>query len=249
VYPAIIIISVVLVVPLSTVVIALLPLTALSISYGAITSSRILKNVRAVTKESKSNITRSFFRGAWPILFLITSVISGLEAMIAFPLTLALLSIQQRVNWGEIKPALKYGLDPKILLLLYSVMLFKAAIENSGAAQAVLIDMQVAGLPSMIILVVLPFIMGFATGYGPAYAGVAFPLLVPYIVLDSSINNSALLLAYASGLIGLLISPVHLCLLLSAQYFKANFSTVYKYILPPVLAIEISVIIIYLLVN
>jgi len=249
VYPAIILTSVVLAVPLSSVVITLLPLTALSITFGSIVSFRILKNVSVVTKESNGNIAHSFLRGAWPILFLIPSVLLGLEAMIAFPLALALLAAQQRVTWSEMKKALLYGLDPKILLLLYSVMLYKAAIDRSGAAEAVLLDMQTARLPSMVILVVLPFIMGFATGYSPAFAGVAFPLLVPYIVSDSVINSSALLLAYASGLNGLLISPVHLCLLLSAQYFKANFASVYKYILPPVLAVEISVVLIYFLMN
>ncbi|MFC2045739.1 DUF401 family protein [Chloroflexota bacterium] len=249
VYPAIIITSVVLAVPLSSIVTALLPLTALSITFGAIASYRILKNVRVVKSESNRNIAHSFVRGAWPILFLIPSVLLGLEAMIAFPLTLALLAIQQRVKWSEMKKALKYGLDPKILLLLYSVMLYKATIESSGAAEAVLMDMQTAGLPALVILVVLPFIMGFATGYGPAYAGVAFPLLVPYIALDTGINSSALLLAYASGLTGLLVSPVHLCLLLSVQYFKANFATVYKYVLPPVLAVEISIVLIYLLTS
>lgn len=247
VYPAIIITSVVLAVPLSSIVATLIPLTALSISFGALASFRILRHLSMVRQEAKGNIALSFLRGAWPILFLIPSVLLGLEAMIAFPLTLGLLVIQQRVKWPEMKKALKYGLDPKILLLLYSVMLYKATIESSGAAEAVLTDMQSAGLPSLVILVVLPFIMGFATGYSPAFAGVAFPLLVPYIALDTGINSGALLLAYASGLAGLLISPVHLCLLLSAQYFKANFVIVYKYILPTVLAVEISTILIYLL--
>ena len=169
----------------------------------------------------------------------------GLEAMIAFPLILALLAIQQRANWPELKKAFKYGLDLKILFLLYAVMLYKETIESSGAAQRVFLDMQAMGLPASVILVAPPLLMGFAAGLSMAFAGVALPLLMPYIASDSGVNGPALLLAYVSGMMGLLLSPLHLCLILSVEYFKANLARVYRYILPPAIVIEAIAILIY----
>jgi len=78
-----------------------------------------------------------------------------------------------------------------------------------------------------------------------AFAGIALPLLVPYIASDPGINGGALILAYTSGMVGLLLSPMHLCLILSAEYFKANLVKVYRYILPPAIILLTVAILAY----
>jgi integral membrane protein (TIGR00529 family) len=245
VYPAIILTSVVLSVPISLVVVTLSPMTALTVVSGAVISYGILKKTLKVKGNPTKNIAYNLVRASWPILLLVSSILLGLEAMIAFPLVLVLLAVQQRANWPELKKALKYGLDLRILFLLYAVMLYKTTIESSGAAQQVFLDMQAMGLPASVILAVLPLLMGLATGFSMAFAGVALPLLVPYIASDLGINSYALLLAYVSGMMGLFLSPLHLCLILSAEYFKANLAKMYKYILPPTIVIEAIAILIY----
>jgi Uncharacterized conserved protein len=247
VYPAIITASVLLSVQLSSVTITLLPMTALAIAFGALSSYRILKLKKPQeTKENPSgSIAYNLLGAAWPILLLIALVLPGVDAVIAFPLTLALLALQQRAKWPELKKSFKYGLDPKILLLLYAVMLYKTTIESSGTAYALLSDMEGIGLPALVILAALPLLMGFATGVGMAAVGISFPLLLPFLTPGTEFNSYALLLAYTSGEVGLLLSPVHLCLTLSAEYFKANLAKVYRYILPPLLAIEAIVVGIY----
>jgi len=99
------------------------------------------------------------------------------------------------------------------------------------------------------MLVALPFLVGLATGFSMAFVGVALPLLVPYITSELGVSGSALLLAYVSGMMGHLLSPVHLCLILSAEYFKANLARVYRYVLPPALGIEAIAIVIYYVVT
>lgn len=137
VYPTIIMASVLLSVPLSSVVITLLPMTALAIALGTLVSSRMLKKTPQ-TKEKPSrnvrNVGHDFLRASWPILLLVALILLGVDAVIAFPATLALFTLQQRAKWPELKKDFNYGLDPKILLLMYSVMLYKATIESSGTA-------------------------------------------------------------------------------------------------------------------
>jgi integral membrane protein (TIGR00529 family) len=172
-------------------------------------------------------------------------VLAGLDAVIAFPLALAILACQQRAKWPELKVALKYGFDLQILFLLYSVMLFKATIESSGAAYALFSDMQYIGMPTPVLLAFLPLLMGFATGISMGFVGISLPLLVPFITLGSEVNSCALILAYISGYVGVLLSPLHLCLILTIEYFKASFAKVYRLILPPLLGIEAVVVFIY----
>ncbi len=248
VYPAIIATSVIMSVQLSSVTLTLLPMTALVVALGTVSSYRMLEpNKRTETKEttSKRSIVHNLLRTSWPILLLVGLILAGLDALIAFPLALALLACQQRAKWPELKIALKSGVDLQILFLLYAIMLFKATIESAGAAYTLFGDMQYIGMPTAIILALLPFLMGFATGISMGFVGISLPLLVPFITLGSQVNSYALILAYISGYVGVLLSPLHLCLILSVEYFKASFAKVYKLILPPLLAIEAAVVVIY----
>ena len=220
-------------------------MTALVIVLGAILSYLTLKDIPKVKGKHSDHVAYNFLRASWPILLLVPLILLGLEVMVAFPLMLALLAAQQRVRWPELRKALKYGLDPKILFLLYAVMLYKETIESSGAAHVVFSDMEAMELPALVILVALPLFIGLSTGISMAFAGIALPLLVPYISSGLGVNGYALLLAYTSGMIGLLLSPVHLCLILSVEYFEANLAKVYKYILPLALLVEAIAILIY----
>ena len=248
VYPAIIATSIILSVQLSSVTLTLLPMTALVIALGTVSSYRMLKHsnrYRTQERISKRSIVYELLRASWPILLIVALVLAGVDAVIAFPLALVLLACQQRAKWPELKTALKYGADFRILFLLYAVMLFKATIEGAGAAYALFSDMQYVGLPTPVLLAFLPFLTGFATGISMGFVGISLPLLVHFIALGSQFNGYALILAYISGYVGVLLSPLHLCLILSTEYFKASFARVYKLILPPLLTIEAVVALVY----
>jgi uncharacterized protein len=250
VYPAVIATSVILSLQLSSVTVTLLPMTALIIALGLVSSNRMLRpnKTRTVKDQTpKRSIVQDLLKTSWPILLVVALVLLGLNAVIAFPLALVLLAAQQRARWPDWQMSLKYGLDPKILFLLYAVMLYKATIETSGAAYALFSDMQTIGLPTVVLLAALPFLMGFATGISMGFAGISFPLLIPFLNSGSQVNAYGLLLAYTSGYIGVLLSPVHLCLMLSVEYFKASLARVYRYILPPLLIMEAVAILIYYL--
>jgi len=247
VYPAIIMASVILSFQLSSLVTTLLPMTALAAAIGAASSYRLLKanKTQQMEQENSGNIARDLLKAAWPVLLLVVLVLLGVDAVIAFPATLVILALQQRTGRTQVKQALRYGLDPKILFMLYAVMLYKTVIEGSGTASTLFSDMQTIGLPALVITVALPLLIGFATGITLAVIGIAFPLLLPFMTVDSGINSYALLLAYTSGMVGMLLSPLHLCLILSAEYFGAKLGKVYRYIVPPLLPIEAIAIVIY----
>jgi len=248
VYPAIIATSIILSAQLSSVTLTLLPMTALVIALGTVSSYRMLKQskrYRTQERMSKRSIVYELLRASWPILLIVALVLAGVDAVIAFPLALVLLACQQRAKWPELKTALEYGADLRILFLLYAVMLFKATIEGAGAAYVLFSDMQYVGLPTPVLLAFLPFLTGVATGISMGFVGISLPLLVPFIALGSQFNSYALILAYMSGYVGVLLSPLHLCLILSTDYFKANLAKVYRLILPPLLAIEAVAVLLY----
>jgi uncharacterized protein len=109
--------------------------------------------------------------------------------------------------------------------------------------------MQNIGMPPVVLIAGLPLLINFTTGYGASAAGIAFPLLLPYIVTGSGIQYGPLVLAIVSGNVGQLMSPAHLCLVLSVEYFRAKLSRTYSYLLPLCLILETVAIIIFFVFN
>ena len=247
VYPGIIMAGVFLSVPLSFILLHLAPIWILMLVFGLAVSWRMLRH--ATPSPSGCSIPTSvvveLFRSAWPVMLVFALVIAGLDAVPAFLVTVMALILQQRMSLADVDSGFKYGLEPKILFLLYAVMLFKKVVDTSGAAQALFDEMQVMGMPHVIILVLLPLLIGFSTGLSSAMVGISIPLLSPFIVPGGSVDGAALLLAYGAGGIGYLLSPLHLCLVLSADYYGAALSSVYRYLVPPALAVLAGLALLY----
>ncbi|MFW6056480.1 MAG: DUF401 family protein, partial [Chloroflexota bacterium] len=166
VYPGVIAASVVLSVPLSLVVLTMLPSIPLFILIGGVVSHRMLRDIPSERPQGLPlpELLKELIHAAWPVIILVAMVLAGVEAALAFVIAGVLLAMQQRAPRREILEALKYGFGVKVLFLLYSVMLYKGIVEESGAAYALFSDMQAVGLPTWVILVVLPMLIGFATG-------------------------------------------------------------------------------------
>lgn len=249
VYPGIIMAGVFLSVPLTFVLLHLAPIWLLMIAFGSIVSIRILRSAPppAPGKGRGNGLLREIVHSAWPVLSVIGLVIAGLDAAPAFLATLVVLLVVQRASHGELAESLRAGFEPRILFLLYAVMLYKTVVEASGAAHAMFADMQAMGMPPLVILTGLPLLVGFSTGLSSAMVGITIPLLMPFLMRGGSIDGLSFLLAYGAGGLGYLLSPLHLCLVLSTEYFKARLAAVYRYLLPPAVAILAVLALVYVL--
>ena len=71
------------------------------------------------------------------------------------------------------------------------------------------------------------------------FVGTAFPFVIALLHASGSglTPLATLSLAYGCGYVGLLLSPVHLCLLLSREYFNAPFRGVYRLLAAPTLLV------------
>ncbi|HHE41207.1 MAG TPA: DUF401 family protein [Dehalococcoidia bacterium] len=227
----------------------MLPSIPLFIFFGGLVSFRILRDTVCETRQSLTlrELTRELVHAAWPVIILVGMVLAGIEAAIAFVVTALLLAAQQRASRREITEALRYGLGLKVLFLLYSVMLYKGIVEASGTAYALFSDMQAIGMPTWIILVVLPMLIGFATGLSMAFVGISFTLLLPFMISAGELNSYALFLAYIGGGLGYMVSPLHLCLILSAEFFNARLSDIYRIMIPPLIGVIAAALAVYLI--
>ena len=134
-----------------------------------------------------------------------------------------------RYNLKSMLAAFRHGFALDVIILILGVMFFKEAMENSGAVKNLSRFFIEEGIPASPVLFLLPFITGLITGLTLGFVGSTFPLII-HITGNTSIG--AISFAFAAGFLGVLLSPVHICLVLTREYFKADLWGMYKMMLP-----------------
>jgi len=124
---------------------------------------------------------------------------------------------------------------------LIGVLVFQFMLEKSGLLPAAGRELVSSGIPLVIAVSILPFLGGMITGIASGFTGTAFPLLVGLMNTEGSglTPLATLVLGYGFGYVGLLLSPVHLCLLVTRDYFSARLSKVYMQLFPGVAVVLI----------
>jgi len=125
------------------------------------------------------------------------------------------------------------SLKPDLTAIVCLVMLFKTVLTNTQATTKISASLLTAGIPATALLIILPMMMGFLTGLTIGYVGLTFPLIMPLLIVGGEPQLHAITLAYVSGYVGLLASPIHLCFSVTQKYFNADTRGIYRMLLPP----------------
>lgn len=196
--------------------------------------------------ERSTSVNRDEVLSFIPILGLLLLVI-GFNVPLHYALigVVIFLMFFYRTNLGYIRKIFFHGFSLDIIILIVGVMLFKETLEVSGAVKNLSIFFASNHVPVMIILFLLPFISGFLTGITAGFVASSFPLLLSIHGVDAF----GLSFAFVCGYIGVLLSPAHICLIMTKDYFKADMYGIYKKTIPGVIFIFIAALIQYLILR
>lgn len=124
-----------------------------------------------------------------------------------------------------------------VLFSLVGILVFKFLLNESGLLPLASEELVRSGIPVLYAVAALPFLAGFVTGIALGFTGTSFPLVVGLMATSGSglTPLATLVLAYGFGYMGMLLSPVHLCLLVTKDYFSASLLAIYRQILPCIL--------------
>ncbi len=150
-----------------------------------------------------------------------------------------------RQNRMPVKTCLGIVTQPAMVKMVYMVagiLIFKGILEDSGAVGRLSQEMLDWQIPLVPIAMLLPFIVGLVGGITIAFVGATFPILVSLVhsLGQSNLMLPYMMLALVCGFAGVLVSPLHLCLLLSNEYFDTNIGEVYRCLRLPVLALVVG---------
>jgi len=243
-YPGILLATVLADVNLALLVSVMAPLTIVSVSFGLmmLKQTRIDMDVRYPPRQS----VKPFFVELLPILIVIipglmlglwisraaAPISIGKELGLIIALCLAIAWVGYK-NHLQLSRLLKLSANRDMLKMVYmvfTILIFKEMLEGSGAVDLISDELIMLNIPLFIITIVLPFLVGLITGITVAFVGSTFPILAPLIhSLDPAASIMPyVMLAMACGFAGVLLSPLHLCLILSNEYFKADIKAVYR---------------------
>lgn len=119
------------------------------------------------------------------------------------------------LQWANM---LRDGLNMPIITSILAILFFQGMLYATGTIDGLILFFQESGIPAAAVVYLTAFFMGLLTGLSQGVVAIAFPLLVPLL----GPNLDAVALTLICGLTGTMLSPAHLCLVMTVEYFHAN---------------------------
>ncbi|MEM1575375.1 MAG: DUF401 family protein [Nitrososphaerota archaeon] len=109
-------------------------------------------------------------------------------------------------------------------LTAFGIMFFREIMDKSNILNLLSIYIQTYNISRIFLLMVIPFLIGFCLGVPTAAIAIIISMLSKII----NFNPLNLSIIFVNMYLGHIMSPVHLCVAVTCQYFKVNILEVYK---------------------
>jgi len=121
-----------------------------------------------------------------------------------------------------------------MLLIIASIFVFKDVMANAGVVE----DLSASAGGSMALFAaaaLLPFLVGLVSGITLAFVGATFPLLLGLLTQQGLMDSLVpyMVLNLFCGFLGVMSSPLHVCFLLSCQFFHVGPAAPWRRLLMP----------------
>jgi integral membrane protein (TIGR00529 family) len=169
----------------------------------------------------------------WPLLLAVfLALATGLDIVIALLIAITITIILNRSSWRQFWPTVKEAVNLRLFFMVFGILVFKDMVALSGAVGNIPAEVARFGIPPVAIIFVVTFLCGLLSGMTAAFIGLSYPILSGFLYTPE-INLNNIFIAHLSGYLGMILSPTHFCLLLTAEHFKADLMKVYRRFLPP----------------
>ncbi|MBN2551957.1 MAG: DUF401 family protein [Spirochaetales bacterium] len=143
--------------------------------------------------------------------------------------SLILLQVQRKPDWPAWRSVLLSRRTAYMAVLVAVIRIYGAMIEARLPGGSLLVDhmraeLTLLGIPEGLFILLIPLITGLAVGINVGTIGASFPVVMSLLGVSPSPAEllSTTVLAYVAGFMGQMLSPVHVCLVVSNQYFKTS---------------------------
>lgn len=131
-----------------------------------------------------------------------------------------------------------------LAVIVAMVRIFGALIEKpldggTTLVSAMHAELQTCGIPVIFMVILLPLVSGLSTGLAIGFVGASFPIVLSLLGPSPDTRHmlAAVQLAYAAGHLGMMLSPVHVCLIVTNQHFRVDLTRSLPGLLAPGLVV------------
>ncbi|WP_113074886.1 DUF401 family protein [Petrotoga sp. 9PW.55.5.1] len=232
-YPALILESALTGINLTRLLLLQLPIGLFAIMGGWI----YFKNGKIKVKKDKDNWI-SLFKSILPIIIIIIGVVSSLPGWIVVLIVSLVYTIYNK-NYKDI-----LNIRGETILLLLFVFWYKNFITVSNLSNDFVGNLTLWGVSPWWIIMISPIVIGLITGITQAGFAVTMPIALSFVEAGIIPLVPVAITTYFFSVLGVLLSPVHLCLLLTTKYFEVSIYSVIKKIIIPIICAIIGYILI-----
>jgi len=156
----------------------------------------------------------------------------------ALLLSMTVTAVQNRIAPGRIARLFLKKHLLTMLSVVLAIFVFKEVLQQSGAIQRIA-DTAGGDFALFAAAVFLPFFVGMVSGLNIAFVGASFPLILGLLEQTGLQPElwAYVALGMFAGYAGVMASPLHLCFILTCQYFQVGLHQAWRRILPPCLCI------------
>lgn len=223
-------------------------LTIVAFILGWIVMVRGLKQTVATRTEVSSEEAK---RHNMDFVLSLTPVIANVVLMVAFGLqasvsmiivVVAMIPLLMFFNRHvSVKEVFIGALDYKMFANVICILLFIALLESTGVLALLVAAFESSPLPVPVIIGFLSFIIGLLTGISQGHVAIMMPIVAGISMGDLDLVGVAMVF----GVAGQMVTPTHLCLTITVDYFKSDFFKTLK----PVLLAQIPLALIFIAVS
>lgn len=250
-YPGVILAAELLKVSVISLFLHLIPFMLFSVIIGSIFGlSKVKKEEIKRTKPVALSV-KTFIAGLLPVIAVIIIYISllkvtGFSLEIASGLVMISLLLIKKYSFKKLLQTAKEAFPLKLVLIIIGVMVFKEVLLESGAIDGLPAMMHSYGIPVSILYILLPFIGAFTSGLTVSFVSLTFPIL---ITLGIGNNLWYASVAYVAGGIGIMSTPLHLCAVMTADFFKTPLGNLLRRIILAEIPLLLVIIVVLFVIS
>ena len=223
-YPAAIVICGIAKVPMGRFTLLLFPMAAFAFLLGLVLVRDVKDESERGEKAPLGRRVLDFLISLWPFLLLLVFIIVfDMDVYLACLISLVAVMIVTRMPVKELPRLIKEKTKWKLLLMAYVVMIFKDVLLSSGAVEALPDIISKLPISPLLVFSLMTLFIGMITGITFSATAITMPLLMTAL---PSYGIAQVALIHLSAYIGCQLTPTHLCISISAEYFKANLQRV-----------------------
>ena len=121
------------------------------------------------------------------------------------------------------------------------IMAFKEFVIASPVFPSLVGYAQGLGFSPAVLALVLPLLFGYVSASQTTTLGVLTPILIPTAISRNAVLYLACII-YAAGFIAYFSSPLHLCQVLTCEYYKIDISKLYKLYWPILISVAALIV-------